>query len=164
MAIFRKPWRMAICVLLPGFLTACGAWQSVKDTTTETTRAVFIAKVKQMTLVIASRAALNQDPSGVSLPVVLRIYQLKDSKAFSTASYTQLLSGTGDVFNADILARTEVTLSPAATLTLSEPMSDDARYIGVVAFFPRPDERRMATGHSKGAVEEDRPGEARRDR
>jgi|GEM_PF-6450640 len=40
-----------------------------------------------------ARSALNQDAGGVSLPVVLRIYQLKDDKPFATATYAQLLSG-----------------------------------------------------------------------
>ena len=131
----RTTLRAIACLPLLAVLTACGAWQSVKDTTADATRAVFIAKVKQMNLVIASRSALNQDERGVSLPVVLRIYQLKDSKAFETATYAQLLAGTGDALKADVLARAEVTLGPAATVRLSEPMPDDAQYVGVVAFF-----------------------------
>ena len=71
----------------------------------------------------------------MSLPVVLRIYQLKDSKAFETATYSQLLAGTGDALKAGILAKAEVTLAPSVTVRLSEPMEDDAQYVGVVAFF-----------------------------
>ena len=116
-------------------LAGCGAWQSVKDTTVAAASAVFVAKVKQMNLVIVSRSALNQDERGVSLPVVLRIYQLKDAKAFEAATYAQLLEGAGDPLKTDSLGRTEVTLGPAATVGLSEPMADDAQYVGVVAFF-----------------------------
>ncbi|KJK24957.1 hypothetical protein UB46_07765 [Burkholderiaceae bacterium 16] len=130
--------RSASSLALTGLVTLLagyGAWQSVKDTTVEATSAVFIAKVKQMDLVIVSRSALNPDERGVSLPIVLRIYQLKDSKAFETATYAQLLAGASDPLKADILGRTEVTLGPAATVRLSEPMADDAQYVGVVAFF-----------------------------
>jgi type VI secretion system protein VasD len=137
-AVWRRTTQTAISMILTGMtimLAGCGAWQSAKDTTVDATSAVFIAKVKQMNLVLASRDALNQDERGVSLPVVLRIYQLKDSKAFETATYAQLLAGTGDALKPDILARAEVTLGPAATVKLSEPMSDDAQYVGVVAFF-----------------------------
>ncbi len=141
--IFRRVMRRwathtVMSVTLTGMtmlLTACGAWQSVKDTTADATSAVFIAKVKQMNLVITSRDALNQDERGVSLPVVMRIYQLKDSKAFETATYAQLLAGTGDALKPDMLAHIEVTLGPNATVKLSEPMADDAQYVGVVAFF-----------------------------
>ncbi|MGO4812869.1 type VI secretion system lipoprotein TssJ [Cupriavidus sp. 2MCAB6] len=137
-ATFRWVWRSAASLGLAGMVTllaGCGAWQSVKDTTAAATSAVFVAKVKQMNLVIVSRSALNQDERGVSLPVVLRIYQLKDSKAFETATYAQLLEGAGDPLKTDSLGRTEVTLGPAATVSLSEPMADDAQYVGVVAFF-----------------------------
>ncbi|MBB1630355.1 type VI secretion system-associated lipoprotein [Cupriavidus sp. UME77] len=130
--------RFAVWLGLAGMvmvLAGCGAWQSVKDTTAAAASAVFVAKVKQMNLVIVSRSALNQDERGVSLPVVLRIYQLKDAKAFDTATYAQLLEGAGDPLKTDSLGRTEVTLGPAATVGPSEPMADDAQYVGVVAFF-----------------------------
>lgn len=128
-------FRAAAWLPLFALLTGCGAWQSVKNTTADATRAVFIAKVEQMNLVITSRAALNQDGHGVSLPVVLRIYQLKDVKAFGTATYAQLLAGTGDALKAEVIAHDEVTLAPAATVKLSMPMVDDAQYVGVVGFF-----------------------------
>jgi type VI secretion system protein VasD len=134
----RSTLRAAACLPLLASLTACGAWQSIKDASTDTTRAVFIAKVKQMNLVITSRSALNQDGRGESLPVVLRIYQLKDSKVFETATYSQLLAGTGDALKAGILAKAEVTLAPSASVRLSERMADDTQYVGVVAFFRSP--------------------------
>ncbi len=129
----RTTLRAIACLPLLAMLCACGAWQSAKETTADATQAVFIAKVKQMDLTIASRSALNQDRRGLSLPVVLRIYQLKDSKAFETATSAQLLAG--DALKPDILGRTEVTLNPSATVRLSELMADEARYVGVVAFF-----------------------------
>lgn len=133
--INRTTLRAATCLPLLALLTACGTWQSLKDSTADATSAIFIEKVKQINLVIASRSALNQDERGMSLPVVLRIYQVKNSKAFATVTYAQLLSGRGDALKADILTRAEITLDPSATVTLSEPMADDAQYVGVVAFF-----------------------------
>jgi type VI secretion system protein VasD len=133
--INRLSLRAAACLPLLALCTACGTWQVIKDTSVDTTHAIFIAKVKQMNLVIASRSALNQDGRGVSLPVVLRIYQLKDSKTFETATYSQLLAGTSDALKAGILTKTEVTLTPSTSVRLSEPMADDAQYVGVVAFF-----------------------------
>ncbi|MDF3884869.1 type VI secretion system lipoprotein TssJ [Cupriavidus basilensis] len=136
--ILRRVRQSTVSLGLAGMVTllaGCGAWQSVKDTTVAATSAVFVAKVKQMNLAIVSRSALNQDERGVSLPVVLRIYQLKDAKAFETATYAQLLEGAGDPLKTDMLGRTEVTLGPAATVRLSEPMADDAQHVGVVAFF-----------------------------
>ncbi|TCW77908.1 type VI secretion system lipoprotein TssJ [Burkholderia sp. SRS-46] len=128
--------RIAIaCTVATAVLSGCGTWQSVKETTVDATHAVFIAKVRQMNLVIESRAALNQSDAGQSLPVVVRVYQLKQSMAFETASYAQLLDGDKDVLKADLLGSMEATLGPGATVKLSAPMPDEAQYVGVVGFF-----------------------------
>ncbi|MCA8093807.1 type VI secretion system lipoprotein TssJ [Burkholderia anthina] len=112
-------------------LSGCGMWQSVKDTT----RAVFVAKVKQMNLVIESRAALNENEQGQSLPVVVRVYQLKDAKVFEKAGYAQLLDGNRTLPKADLLDSMETTLGPDATVKLFAPMADDAQVVGVAGFF-----------------------------
>lgn len=131
----RTILRLLACLPLVALVSACGAWQSVKDTTVDATRAVFTAKVKQMNLVIVSRSALNPDERGVALPVVMRVYQLRDSKAFETATYARLLDGTSDALKADVLTEAEVMLGPDATVKLSEPMADDAKFVGVAVFF-----------------------------
>jgi type VI secretion system protein VasD len=115
-------------------VSACGMWQSVKDGTVAATQAVFETKVKQMDVVVTARGALNQDERGVALPVVLRIWQLKDDKPFATATYAQLLGG-NDVLKASTLWSRDVTLGPGQTLKLSGPMDDAANYVGVAAFF-----------------------------
>ncbi len=77
--------RCTVAVGLALAVSACGMWQSVKDTTVDVIRAVFAAKVKHMNLAVESRATLNQNGQGQSLPVVIRIFQLKDVKAFAKA-------------------------------------------------------------------------------
>ncbi|MEM5403692.1 MULTISPECIES: type VI secretion system lipoprotein TssJ [Paraburkholderia] len=115
-------------------VSACGMWQSVKDGTVNAARAVFETKVEQMNLVITARGALNQDVRGVSLPVVLRIYQLKDDKPFATATYAQLLEG-NDALKASTLWSRDETLGPGQTLKVAEPIGAAANYVGVAAFF-----------------------------
>jgi type VI secretion system protein VasD len=121
-------------VLLALTVSGCGMWQSVKDGTVAVTQAVFETKVKQMNFVITARGALNQDARGVSLPVVLRIYQLRDDKPFATASYAQLLGG-NDALKAATLWSRDVTLGPGQTMKVSEPIGGEANYVGVAAFF-----------------------------
>ncbi|HEX7933136.1 MAG TPA: type VI secretion system lipoprotein TssJ [Paraburkholderia sp.] len=130
----RKIIRSACGVALVLVVSACGMWQSVKDGTVAATQAVFETKVKQMDVVVTARGALNPDTRGASLPVVLRIYQLKDDKPFVTATYAQLLGG-NDALKASTLWSRDVTLGPGQTLRLSEPMDDAANYVGVAAFF-----------------------------
>lgn len=115
-------------------LSACGVWQSFKNGTANATRAVFETKVERMNLVITARGALNPDARGASLPVVLRIYQLKDDKPFVTATYAQLLEG-NDALKAATLWSWDVTLGPGQTLNVSEPIGGTASYVGVAAFF-----------------------------
>jgi type VI secretion system protein VasD len=115
-------------------ISACGMWQSVKDGVADATLAVFETKVKQMNLVVTARSALNQDARGVSLPVVLRIWQLKDDRPFAMATYAQLLDG-NDALKAATAWCKDVTLGPGQTLKVSEPIGDEANYVGVAAFF-----------------------------
>ncbi|QAU23837.1 type VI secretion system lipoprotein TssJ [Dyella sp. M7H15-1] len=136
-----KPFFLTIAVLLALtalLLTGCGAWQTTKDTSTDVSRAIFVAKVKQMHLVIEGRAELNRDERGASLPVAMRVYQLKDAKAFEQATYAQLLHDADRVLKADALSHTDIVLAPQATITLNTPMADNAQYVGVVAFFRDP--------------------------
>ncbi|WP_235021308.1 type VI secretion system lipoprotein TssJ [Caballeronia telluris] len=126
--------RGALGVSLALAVSACGTWQSVKDGTVSTTKAIFETKVKQMNLVVTARGALNQDARGVSLPVVLRIYQLKDNKPFATTTYEQVLAG-NDALKAATLSSRDMTLGPGQTLEVSEPMDEAANYVGVAAFY-----------------------------
>ncbi|WP_241021084.1 type VI secretion system lipoprotein TssJ [Burkholderia sp. Ac-20344] len=116
-------------------LSGCGTWQAVKDTTADMTRAIFIAKIKQMNLVIESRSALNENEQGQSLPVVMRVYQLKDAKVFENAAYVQLLDDDKALLSADLLGSQEATLAPGATVRLSAPLTDDAQIVGIAGFF-----------------------------
>jgi type VI secretion system protein VasD len=126
--------RAALGMGLALTVSACGIWQSVRDEAVNATRAVFETKVEQMNLVITARGALNPDVRGTPLPVVLRIYQLKDDKPFTTATYAQLLDG-NDALQAATLWSRDVTLGPGETLKVAEPIGDAACYVGVAAFF-----------------------------
>jgi type VI secretion system protein VasD len=94
----------------------------------------------RMNLEIAGSATLNPDASGTPQQVVLRVYQLKSSRAFETATYAQLLDGDDTLLGADLVSHTEATLAPGTTLRLSEPLQGAARFVGVVAFFRNQDD------------------------
>ncbi|MET3823139.1 type VI secretion system protein VasD [Burkholderia sp. PvR073] len=126
---------VSVAALTAALLSGCGMWQSVKTTTADMTRAIFVAKVKQMNLVIESRSALNPNELGQSLPVVMRVYQLKDAKVFEKAAYSQLLDDDRALLSADLLGSLETTLAPDATVKLSAPMADDVQAVGVAGFF-----------------------------
>ncbi|MEK6351461.1 MAG: type VI secretion system lipoprotein TssJ [Burkholderia cenocepacia] len=128
--------RLAAAVAMTvALLSGCGIWQSMKETTAGMTRAIFVTKVKQMNLVVESRAALNESEQGQSLPVVMRVYQLKDAHIFENAAYVSLLDDHRALLTTDLLGSIETTLVPGATVTLSAPMAADAQVVGVAGFF-----------------------------
>ena len=87
-------------------------WQSTKEMTAGMTRAIFVTKVRQMNLLIESRSALNENEQGQSLPVLIRVYQLKDAKVFENAAYAQLIDNDRALLRADLLGSLEATLAP----------------------------------------------------
>ena len=88
-----------------------------------------------MNLDLISRAALNPNGGGQSLSTVVRIYQLKDAKTFDTLDYAQLQSSDLQELKADLLATKDVVLRPNTSASVSEPMNEDAAFVGVVVFF-----------------------------
>ena len=118
-------------------LAGCGAWQSAKTTTAGTTRAIFTTKVKTIHLAIASHAELNRDDHGVSLPVAIRVYQMKTPDAFWDADYVQLLDDP-DALKPHALRHIDITLTPGRTTVLDQPVTPGAQYVAIAAFFRHP--------------------------
>jgi type VI secretion system protein VasD len=119
-------------------LTGCGAWQATKDTTVDAYDWVFTTRVKQMNIDVDARVAVNETSAGRALSTVLRLYQLKDAKAFSQLEYVQLQNHDLELLKADLLATKDVVMRPGSSASVSEPMDKDTEYVGVVAFFRAP--------------------------
>ncbi|EMN5129283.1 type VI secretion system lipoprotein TssJ [Burkholderia contaminans] len=132
---YRMSAATAAAVLL---LSGCGAWQSVSDASSNAYRAVFFKQVKVLDVDLTARAALNPDDVGRPTSVAVRVYQLKDRRAFDAASYDDLLKNAKIVLAQDIRAAMAVVLNPAASASLSQPMQADTKYVAVVAFFRNP--------------------------
>jgi type VI secretion system protein VasD len=120
-------------------LAGCGLGQAVSDSTVDAAKWVFTTRVKTMNVDLVSRAALNENAAGQSLSTVVRLYQLKDAQNFQQLDYAQLQTDDLDSLKSDLLATKDVVLRPNASASINEPMSDDAQYVGVVAFFRSPD-------------------------
>ncbi|WP_408241852.1 type VI secretion system lipoprotein TssJ [Paraburkholderia sediminicola] len=63
-----------------------------------------------------------------------RIYQLKTPRAFQQLDYIQLQTNDLEALKADLLATKDLVLLPDVSTSISEPMHQDADYMGVVAF------------------------------
>lgn len=127
--------RLGMAVLGLLSLAGCGMGQAIKDGTVGAAKWAFTTQVKTMNIDLTSRASLNPNGAGQPLSTVVRIYQLKDMKAFESLDYAQLQSNDLDALKADLLATKDVMLRPSASASVSEPMNEDAEFVGVVAFF-----------------------------
>ena len=123
----------AACAILT--LAGCGVAQSVKTRTVDAAKWAFTTQVKTMNLDFVGRSSANTSGTGQSLSTVVRIYQLKSPQAFDQLDYAQLQANDMDALKADLLGSTDLVLRPNANASISEPMSDDAEYVGIVAFF-----------------------------
>lgn len=125
---------LASSVLLSG----CGAWQAVSDTTSSAYHAVFFKQVKVLNVDLIARAELNPDDAGRSTSLTVRVYQLKDRKLFDGASYDDLLKNDRTVLAQDLQASMAGVVNPGASVSLSQPMRADTKYVAIVAFYRDP--------------------------
>jgi len=132
-------WLMPLLALS---LTGCGLTQSVSDGTKSALTSVFYKKIKVLHLDFTAREALNTDArenNSLSESVVVRVYQLRDDKAFNKAVYQQLLKEGEVVPGADLLASRDLVVKPGGDALLNMPMEEDAKYVAVVGLFRHPD-------------------------
>ncbi len=116
-------------------VSACGAWQSVSDGTAGAYNAVFHKTVKTLNVDLSARASLNSGTGEQPLSVAIRVYQLKDRKAFDAASYDDLLQNDRTVLAQDLQDTASAIVTPGGAVNLSQPMRADTQYVAIVAFF-----------------------------
>jgi len=84
---------------------------------------------------------VNRDISGKPLSVVVRLYQLKKENEFSQLTFDVASSGRTDaeLFGENMLQRSELVLLPGSTNVRKETLLPETKYLGVIAYFRRPD-------------------------
>ncbi|UXY14573.1 type VI secretion system lipoprotein TssJ [Chitiniphilus purpureus] len=84
---------------------------------------------------------INRDISGKPLSIVVRLYQLKDKNEFNRLTFDTAASGKSDteLFGSEFVARTELQLIPGATQNVTDQLQPEAKYLGVIGFFRKPD-------------------------
>lgn len=129
-------------LIVPLLLSGCGLTQTVSDDTSSAIKSIFYRQVKTLHLDLTAREALNTDSvEDVSLsePVMIRVYQLKDRKAFDKTVYQQLAKDAESALGGDVLASRSVVVKPGADTSLDMPMDEQAQFIAVVGLFRAPD-------------------------
>lgn len=133
-----RGWRV---LLIPAFflLAGCGLTQTVTDGAVDVTKSIFYKKIKVLHLDFTPRKAANADGDQIPLATMVRVYQLKDSKALESADYPSLLRDGDKVLKEDLLDSKSLLVMPQGSISLNMPMHAEAKFVAVVALFNRPD-------------------------
>jgi type VI secretion system protein VasD len=123
-------------------LSGCGLTQTVTDGTASTAKAIFYKQIKTLHLDLSARTATNTDEldmRALSVPTLVRIYQLRDSKLMDKATYDSLLSDDSNALGASLLDMRTAVIKPGEGAQLSVPMDKDTQLVAVVALLREPD-------------------------
>jgi type VI secretion system protein VasD len=85
---------------------------------------------------ITAKNHLNHDTYYRALPVVVRVYTLKNPESFSDATFRELWHK--KVLGDNLVSRQEFTVVPGSTLHASISRNSSAQYLGAVALFRHP--------------------------
>ncbi|MGV3345440.1 type VI secretion system lipoprotein TssJ [Enterobacteriaceae bacterium LUAb1] len=135
-------WRKSLLILLLTLLTGCGLTQRIAESTATATHTLFHQQITVLHLDFAAREAVNTDrheTGNWSVPVLVRICQLKQRQTFDTLTYTDVLT-TGDLrLKNDLLGCREVTVRPGGGASLNVPMEKESQFVAVIGLFRDPD-------------------------
>lgn len=138
----RTVFNLLNVAMLSTLLSGCGLTQTVSDATSSTAKSIFYKQVKILHLDLTGRAAMNTDEadmSGLSVPTVVRVYQLRDDKVVNKATYDSVLGDADNLLRSDLLDHRAIVVKPEAGAQLNVPLDKDARFVTVVALFRTPD-------------------------
>ncbi len=131
-----------VLALMMTLLGGCGLSQSVVDGAASATNALFYKQIKTLHLDFSAREALNTDEMDMtmlSVPIMVRVYQLRDGKKVEKATYQSLLTDGETVLQADLLSWREVVVKPGGGSQLNMLMEKDAKFVAAVGLFRAPD-------------------------
>ena len=89
---------------------------------------------------LSAREGANKNAQGIALSTVVRIYQLKDRKAFDSAYYQSLFVQDSTVVKTDLLAQKDVLIRPGESVTIDIPLEKEAQYVAVAGMFISPEQ------------------------
>lgn len=84
---------------------------------------------------IQSSSNLNQNELKQSLPVVMKVYQLSDSKIFNEATFKQLWKQDKATLGNSLISFKEILIGPKSCIEIVMPYENKAKFVGIVATF-----------------------------
>lgn len=83
--------------------------------------------------VLLAAPDVNPDETGRASPIVVRVYELKQTDAFNNAGYFALMDHEQATLGDSLVHREEYELSPGETRTLALNLPPEAHYIAAIA-------------------------------
>lgn len=84
-------------------------------------------------IVVASN--VNPNPEGRPSPIVLRVYELRQTGGFTSADFFSLYRNAGKVLGQNLLGTQEFELQPGQSISFTRKLPPGTRFVGVVAAF-----------------------------
>jgi len=96
-------------------------------------------------LAVQAGDEINPDGGGRPSPVVVRIYELKDTGSFNSADFFTLFEDEQGTLGGDLVARDEIILAPGERHEATRAIADDTNHLAVMAAFRDIDRARWRT-------------------
>lgn len=97
---------------------------------------------------VAAAEDVNKDEFGRSLPIVVRLYELKSTGSFQSADFFGIYDQEAATLGGDLLAREELQLRPGEQQKIEREAAPDAQHLGVVGAFRQIDNARWRATHA----------------
>jgi len=91
--------------------------------------------ITRVSLNLTAGAGANPDAKGRASPLMVRLYALKSSSAFTSADFFSLYDNESATLGADLVQREEMLLRPGETKKFDVTLKSDAKTLGVVAAY-----------------------------
>lgn len=132
---------LARITVLAGLLSAC----SSPPAPASAPAAQAAVEDASVTLDIHASAKLNPGATGQAAPVRVRIFELKNSAAFSRADYFALAERASQTLGPDLVDQDEVLIRPGETRSVVRPLNPATRHIGLVVGYREIDRAQWRT-------------------
>jgi len=83
----------------------------------------------------SSRNLNTLNEVSTALPVVVRIYQLKNKERLEQADFRSLWKSDREVLGADFLDRREIILNPGENIQIDVDLMEESAFVAVMALF-----------------------------
>lgn len=136
-AILRRSVAILFLGLAAFALHSCGG-KPKKPPTVEKTR---------LDAQVIAAQDVNQDKAGRSLPIVVRIYELKTLGGIQSADFYSLYDREAEALGADLVAREELNLRPGQQHQIKRETAPETLYLGVMGAFKAIDSAQWKAVH-----------------